>query len=172
MPLRPKSDIGAKLREEALAVKTALAKEGLSVPEKPKFQVPEVPTRITDEDDQTLMNLFVRHTRWRGYLSGQLAMAEVDERFAEDLLTKLEAEALIRDWPGGREDRVTIAKAHRMADPAVVAATERLQLCYARRKIIQGIVEAADGNVKLISREITRRVGNEPTERRDRRFSP
>lgn len=172
MPLTPKTDIGRTLRDESLAAKRALEHEGLHLPEKPKFSIPEVPTRVTEMDDQTLMNLFVRHTRWRGYLSGQLALAEVDERFAEDHLQRLESIALIRDWGGARDDRVTLAKAKRDTDPEVQAASDALQLAYARRKIIQGIVESSDGNVKLISREITRRVGNEPTERRERRWTP
>jgi hypothetical protein len=170
--MTPRTDIGRKLRDESLAAKRALERDGLCLPAKPKFEIPEVPTRITDVDDPTLMNLFVRHTHWRGYLSGQLALAEVDERFAEDHLQRLESIALIRDWGGARDDRVTLAKAKRDTDPEVQEASDALQLAYARRKIIQGIVESSDGNVKLISREITRRVGNEPTDRRERRWTP
>ena len=170
--MRAKVDVGARLAEESLRAKAALAKEGLHLPEKPLFKVPEIPTRITEMDDRALMNLFVRHTRWRGYLSGQQAMAEVDERFAEDHLKILEAKALIRDWGGSKEDRIAVARAERVLDPDVQAAMDNLQLAYARRKLTGALVEASDKNVAVISRELTRRVGNEPTERRDRRWSP
>lgn len=97
---------------------------------------------------------------------------EIEERCAEDRLARLEAEALIKNWGGSREDRVAVAKAERTLDPRVQEATEALQLAYARRKITQGIVEAAEKNVALISRELTRRVGHEPADRRDRRWTP
>jgi hypothetical protein len=170
--MRAKTNLSAKLAAESLAAKAELEKEGLHLPDQPKFHVPEVPTRITEMDDPGLMNLFVRHTRWRGYLSGQLALAEVDERYAEDLLAKLEAESLIRNWGGTREDRVTLAKAHRVSDPAVTDATEKLHLAYARRKLIGALVDSSQKNVEVISRELTRRVGQEPTERRERRWTP
>lgn len=170
--MRAKTNLAAKLAAESLAAKAELEKEGLLLPEQPKFTIPDVPTRITEMADEDLMNLFVRHTRWRGYLSGQLALAEIDERYAEDLLTRLEAEALIRSWGGAREDRVTIAKAERESSPEVVEAKDKLQMAYARRKLIAALVDASDKNVAVISRELTRRVGHEPTERRERRWTP
>lgn len=170
--MRPKSNLGAKLAEESLAAKEALEKDGLSLPEKPTTSVPDVPTKITDMGDSALMNLFVRHTRWRGYLSGQMALAEIEERYAEDLLARLEAEALIREWGGGREDRVTVAKAQRTIDPAVMEAQDSLHLAYARRKLVGALMDGSEKNVAVISRELTRRVGMEPTERRDRRWTP
>jgi len=170
--MRAKTNIAARLAAESMAAKAELEKEGLHLPEQPKFDIPDVPTRITEMDDPGLMNLFVRHTRWRGYLSGQLALAEVDERYAEDLLTKLEAEALIRNWGGNREDRVTVAKAEREISPEVIEAKDKLQMAYARRKLIAALVDASDKNVAVISRELTRRVGAEPTERRERRWTP
>ena len=170
--MRPKTNISARLAEQSLAAKAQLEKEGLSLPEQPKFEIPDVPTRITEMGDEDLMNLFVRHTRWRGYLSGQFALAEVDERYAEDLLTKLEAEALIKNWGGAREDRVTIAKAERESAPEVIEAKDKLHVAYARRKLIGALVDSSDKNVAVISRELTRRVGAEPTERRERRWTP
>lgn len=95
----------------------------------------------------------------------------MDERFAEDHLKVLEAKALIRDWGGSKEDRVAVARAERMNDPEVQDAMERVQGAYARRKLVQAMADASDKNVSLISRELTRRVGMEPTERRDRRWS-
>lgn len=89
--MKPKTDLRKKLHDESVAARKALELDGLSLPSKPRFSIPEVPTRITEMDDRALMNLFVRHTRWRGYLSGQLALAEVEERFAEDRLARLEA---------------------------------------------------------------------------------
>lgn len=169
--MRARKDLGVRLAEESLRAKAQLEIEGLHLAPKPKFSVPDVPTRITEMDDKALMNLFVRHTRWRGFLSGQQALAEVDERFAEDHLKVLEAKALIRDWGGSKEDRVAVARAERMNDPEVQDAMERVQGAYARRKLVQAMADASDKNVSLISRELTRRVGMEPTERRDRRWS-
>lgn len=170
--MRARKDIGARLAEESLRAKAELEKEGLALPDRPKFSVPEVPTRVTEWDDKALMNLFVRHTRWRAFLTGRQALAEVDERFAEDHLKVLEAKALIRDWGGSKEDRVAVARAERMNDPEVQDAMTRLQGAYAHRKLVAAMVDAADKNCSLISRELTRRVGMEPTERRDRRWSP
>jgi len=105
-------------------------------------------------------------------LAGQLALAEVDERYADALLTRLEAQALIRDWGGARDDRVTLAKAKRDGDPDVQAAQDELQVAYARRKLVQALVEASEKNVAVVSRELSRRIGNEPTDRRERRWTP
>lgn len=149
-----------------------IEEEGIDLPAQPSFESPRVPVSLPDMDDDDLMKLFVRLTRWADYLSGQLALAEIDEQSIAAVLRVAEATSLIRNWGGGRDDRVAIAKAERDTDPAVTEWSDKLQVAHARRKLLGVMFTNMERDAALVSRELTRRVGREPTSRRADRWNP
>lgn len=166
-------NIDLERKRTATAAQRALEEEGLVLAAKPSFQLPRVPVQLADLDDRDLMKLFVSLTRWADYANGQLALAMINERYAEGLLVTAEATALVRDWGGGRDDKVTLAKAERENDPDVKACKEDLAVCYARRKLIESIFTNAERDSAVVSRELTRRIGRlEVNDRRVSRWTP
>lgn len=83
--------------------------------------------------------------------------------------TQAENAALVRNYGGGK-DSVTAAKAARANDPAVLRAEERLLFAYALRKVLTARHEAFERDAFAVSRELTRRLGRDPVERRTHRF--
>lgn len=118
------------------------------------------------------MRLFVALTRWTDYFGGQVALAEIDVREIESLLSYAEATVLLSNWTGAKEDRVTMARAERDTDEEVVDLRNKLEVATAYKKLMATIYESAERDAALVSRELTRRVGREAPERRERRWSP
>lgn len=170
--VRTKNLAVAQSRQSEQA-KAELEKEGLLLRPKPKYEIPPLPTKLSELDDDTLMNLFARLTNWADHLNGALAAAMVDERSVEASVAVAEATALIRDWGGAKEDRVTLARAQRDLDPTVQAMKDELAVAYARRKFIEAMFTNAERDSAVVSRELTRRVGRiETNDRRLSRWTP
>jgi len=153
---------------EALAT---FKNKGFYFPNKPAYEIPELPRDITDLGDEDLMELFVCLTSWSDYLSSQFAVAAIDEREASRYVTVLEAKAMIANWKGGSGDRVAIAKANIALDPAVNAANEDLEVKHAYRKLIETLVQNIDRDSALVSRELTRRTSDNSVKVRARRYT-
>jgi hypothetical protein len=121
-------------------------------------------------DDQYLMIIFTRFTAWQNYSATQLAEAEVVEARAEAHVRFLEAKAMVTNW--GKDDKVTVARAEIMISPEVERARQAMLVAYAHRKMTAVIYNNCERNASLVSRELTRRVGREPVERRNFRWNP
>jgi hypothetical protein len=156
----------------AEAAKAKLAKEELALPPEPPYPLPKLPLRLSDLGDDDLMKLFVALTRWTDYLAGCVALAAVDERSAESVLQRAEATVLLRDWGGGKDDRVTIAKAQRSQDAEVQKWQGEYDVAHAYRKLVDVMFTSAERDASVVSRELTRRVGRrESNERRTNRWN-
>jgi hypothetical protein len=119
------------------------------------------------------MDLFARLTQWQDYLNGVLALAEIDERTLDALRVQARAHALIREWGGTKEDRVTISQAQRDVDPEVVAVTREFDGAHNYRKLVEVLYTNAERDASLVSRELTRRVGRQEIHsRRGARWRP
>jgi hypothetical protein len=131
------------------------------------------------------MELFAQLTAWAGFLSGQLAVAEIDERTAEAVLEAAEATALIRGYAeldasrevgprgGVTEVRATMVKAHRDLDPDVILQKQSIAERYAYRKLVGVLFTNVERDAALVSRELTRRTGSyEAKPRRESRWRP
>ncbi len=159
----------------ASAAAAEVEKQGLHLPTRPQYErsddgPPSVPLRLSEENDDNLMRLFVALTRWTDYLAGQVAMAEVDLRALEAVLSTAENTVLLRDWTGAKEDRVTIAKAERANDPVVQEWRQKVDTAWAYRKLMLVIYESTERDAALCSRELSRRTGRESIERRADRW--
>lgn len=142
-------------------------------PARPAFEIPRLPIKITDLNDDRLMALFVALTRWTDHLAVAVAEAEITERAAEAILSKAQALVLLGNWAGGRDERVTMAKAQRDVDPEVEKRQELFDVCHAKRKMIQTLYGSTERDAAVVSRELTRRVGRrEDHDRRASRWTP
>ena len=155
-----------KAAAASLAAKARLAKDGLLLPEQPANEIPPPPSDLAELSDDGLMEAFGEWTAWAGYLAGIFAVAEIDEEVAESYLKQVEAVALISANPSKGE--VLKARASQTMSDEVVAAREAYQKAYAYRKLTGVLYSNAERNQALVSRELTRRVGREPAERRER----
>jgi hypothetical protein len=136
----------------------------------PEFALPDLPTNLTDLSDDYLMELFSEFTAWQNYAAVQQAEAEVGEATAEANQRYVEAQAMVRDW--GTKDKVTVAKAEMASDPEVSKARDAVLGAYARRKLTQVVYSNCERCVFVISRELSRRIGNVGYERRQNRWNP
>lgn len=112
----------------------------------------------------------VKFTRWADYSGGQLAVADVDEAFAKELVDKLKAISLVRTYDADAKGGVTRARAEKSLDDDVQAAIQERLNAYARRKLLQARHEAFERDAAQVSRELTRRTEREPSVRRTARF--
>jgi hypothetical protein len=155
----------------ASAASSRLEDEGLALPDRPGRNFPTLPSDLTELNDQDLMELMTEFTAWGGYAAAKLSLAEVSEREKSDALELEEAKAMVTGWEGQATDaRVAVAKARKLMDADVQAAKDEMRKVYARRKLLQTMVDRLDRNAALVSRELTRRTGAEPVQRRTHRW--
>lgn len=194
---RPKRSMRVQMATSSAEAAAALEKQGLTLPAQPTDPIPSVPESVSELGDGPLMELFAALTAWAGFLSGQLAVAEIDERAAESALDELEALALIRSHREEKDERearlaeeaaveedkpprrraappapgMTVLKAHRDLDPAVVEQKQEIANRYAYRKLIGVLFTNVERDAALVSRELTRRTGSyESKPRRESRW--
>jgi hypothetical protein len=151
--------------------KESLKEQGLFLPVKPDIEIPDLPTDITELDDDALMELFVILTGWSDHLSAQVAVAFVDEREAQRDVDVAEAQAMVRNWKGGSGDRIAIVKAQIASDQAVIDLHDRLEEKYAYRKLVEVLANNIDRDAALVSRELTRRTSGDTYKGRGRKFT-
>lgn len=158
--------------ESSRKAAATIAGQGFNTPNKPKYDIPSLPQDITSLGDEELMDLFVSLTGWLDYIAVQVAMAQVDERAAQRSLDIAEASATAANWTGGRDDRVSIAKAKVATDVTVVRSREELDERHAYRKLAEALASNVERDAALVSRELTRRTsGGTPITRRASRWS-
>lgn len=169
--MRPTTNVAVQTAEASSRAAAALAKQGLTLPEQPPDPLPKVPDSLSELGDGPLMELLAQLTAWAGFLGAQVAAAEIDERAAEEVQEAAEATALIRDWGGTKEERVTVAKAHRLVDPDVAEQRQKVLDQYAYRKLIGVLFTNVERDAFIVSRELTRRTGSlEAKPRRESRW--
>lgn len=138
---------------------------------RPQFDIPEIPGDLTLVDDSLMMQLFSQFVQWQNYASYQFAEAEVEEEKAEANVKRLEAEHMVLNW-GAAKDKVTLSRAQQAMDPAIDQAKQQLLVAYAKRKLTAVIYGNCERCAQLLSRELSRRLGRDPVERRSMRWSP
>ena len=142
------------MTSEALA--TIRKTTGISLPEKPYGEMPTLPTDITIMSDEDLMVLFTDFTAWSDYAVSQLAIAAAEEREASRLHDLKKAREIAAG--GGKGTSVTASRAAAEADAAGdgYRASER----YSFRKILEAIAGNLERDAALLSRELSRRLGD------------
>lgn len=138
----------------------SLSELGITLSAKPDFDIPQLPRDITELDDEGLMDLFVQFTQWNDHLSGARAIAVINEREAERSVEAVEASAMVKNWQGGKGDRVAVVKATIVIDPQVESLKHDLDVKYAFRKLLETRAENVERDSQVVSRELTRRTSD------------
>jgi hypothetical protein len=141
----------------------------VSLGAQPEFEIPDVPRDITVISDKKLMTLFSEYTAWQNFAATRLAEAEVEEERAEAAVRYEEAVAMSL---APATAKVTVTRAQTATSKTMQAARDRQLEAYATRKMTQVVFANCERVVALISRELTRRVGREGTDRRMNRWQP
>lgn len=157
-----------KIRSQERA-KARIEREQLQLPDRPREErVPELEEDLADLSDADLMDELAIHTRWANYLNTQVALAEITEMSAERILNQVRNRARARSSGGS----VTEHKAKADLDEDVLEAAEEFENAKSYRKLLTSLYENTSSNASAVSRELTRRVGREGPERRDRKWNP
>lgn len=155
------------LGDRGLEAKRMAERQRYDLPARPEGPIPEVPDDLIDLHDEELLGLMTQYTRWAAHLSVQLALAEVDERWAEAEMEKQRALALL----GGTAKDVTRTKAAAYQSEDYLEAEKSYYERMAYRKLVAPLYANADRWAALLSRELTRRVNAEPRSRRVDRYT-
>jgi hypothetical protein len=130
---------------------------------KPKYDLTPLPPDITSLSSEQLAELFTILTGWADYTASQLAEAQLDERAAQRKLD-LKVSRLTVEKMGNatKGDKVTLIKAQIAIDDDVIKLEEEFEERYARRKILEMMLNNQERDITLVSREITRRTAGGP----------
>lgn len=145
----------------------ALEDAGMSLPSKPKLELPTVEEDFTEVSDQSLMETFRQLTVWSNYVNGALALAATKAETAEKILRRVRAGAVVVS----DAKTVTMAEAEAEALPEVIQAKDDYDQRNAYRRMLRVVAENLARDTALISRELTRRVGSAPYSGRTDKWS-
>jgi len=129
--------------------------QGLSLPDRPGFDMPVLPADITAEHNEDLMVLFGNFESWLSFVEVQLAAADIDEKHATNRLEEISAGIQIENK--GKSKTVSEAKALILKDGVYTVQADLVQNSYAYRKVVETIYRRLERAKFMISREITRR---------------
>lgn len=153
----------------------AMAKfrEKFDFPDRPKAEIPILPEDLDELSDSGLMALYNQFMAWVSYAKADYVQAEIAEDRTENNLKISEAEAMIGQWSDKvKGDTVTLAKARRDVDPAVIKAREEHLQARAYRKLVESVFERCERGAQVLSRELSRRIGLAPKEYRQSKYLP
>jgi hypothetical protein len=140
--------------------------------DQPAAKVPALPSDLADVDDRELMRLFSLYIAWQNFIAVKVTEAEIVEAERQTELTVGQAQALLGSWSGTKEDRVALARAEREVHPEVIKQQDAYNTAKAHRKMLSTLADNMERAAAVVSRELTRRVGREPVERRHRGWTP
>jgi hypothetical protein len=140
--------------------------------DQPEDEIPEVPRDITGTDDRDLMQIFARYVAWENFIAEELVRAEIEETRAESAHKIAEARFLAGYESSRKSGVVTEAKAAAKLDTAVGRAEQRRIMAYAKRKVLAVQQDSLQRTSAFLSRELSRRIGRDPVERRNARLNP
>lgn len=134
--------------------------------QKPEFDIPVLPDDITDVTDGVLMDIFRQHVEWQNFLAVEVGNAELYETRAENTLRRVEAKFTSK----AENDKLWKARGERDADEGYSAAKDAFTNAHARRKALQIVASNCERSANFVSRELSRRIGREPNNRRNDRW--
>jgi len=137
-----------------------------------ELSLPDVPSDLTELDDEGLMNLFGELTSYANFLSAQFACAVIDEKNAEHALDFEESKNYISSYEANKKETVTIMKARMAMDPEIKHLREACAAKYAYRKLLEVMVNNIERSTVLVSRELTRRTAGGNAFTRGQRMFP
>lgn len=134
---------------------------------RPGFDIPDVPLDITDWPDPELMELFAKYVAWQNFVDSEVVTAERDEMLAENRLKLAEARAV-----AGSSEKITKARLEAKSSQEVEQAMNAHVVAKSLRKALTIQQSALDRAANFVSRELSRRIGRGPVERRAAKWNP
>ena len=134
---------------------------------RPDFDIPEVPLDITSWSDDNLMELFAQYVSWQNFVDSEVISAERDEMLAENRLKLAEARAV-----AGSSEKITKARLEAKSSVDVEQAMTAHVMAKSLRKALALQQSALERAANFVSRELSRRIGRGPSERRAARWNP
>lgn len=142
-----------------------LAQKGLRTPDRPdESDVPELPANLSEVSDTVLMSLYNRLVNWAGFAGGELARATIDEKKAERALSRVETLYTVQYKS---EKTVAATKARVALEPDYQEAEDKVDSCFAYRKMVESIYQDCERKAAAASRELSRRLARRDTENRN-----
>lgn len=114
----------------------------------------------------------VKFNRYHDYFAGELAICWINENSATTHLEYVKAIHLSKAWSGSSADRVAVQKADATTNPDVVAVQKVFNAFKAKRIMYTSMVEGFARDAQVVSRELSRRIGNRDVDNRSNRFTP
>ena len=134
---------------------------------KPGFDIPDIPLDVTEWPDPELMELFAKYVAWQNFVDSEVVAAERDEMLAENRLKLVEARAV-----AGSSEKITKARLEAKSSQEMEQAMTAHVVAKSLRKALSIQQSALDRAANFVSRELSRRIGRGPTERRTSRWTP
>ena len=143
------------------------------LPDRPVQEIPIIPENLDELSDNRLMSLYNEFMAWVSYAKSDYVQAEIAEDRTAHNLKITEARTMIDQWSEKTKgDTVTLAKARRDIDVDVVAMQEAHLQARAYRKLVESVFERCERGAQVLSRELSRRIGLAPKERRQAQYLP
>ncbi len=133
---------------------------------RPEYDIPEIPLNLTEISDADLMSLFAQFVAWQNFIDQKSVGIEIEETRAQSRKDI----AVARSLTASEEKQVTRQKAE--ATIEVQRSNDEWITAKASRKAIGIQKDALERLANLVSRELSRRIGRGPTQRRADRFQP
>jgi hypothetical protein len=124
-----------------------------------------LPEDITEVSDSFLMSLFRQYVVWESFFASVLAEQEGAELWAKAQIEIAEAQAKAQATGNVTERRFTAA-----ADEKVVEARQAAARAKRSMKTLTATMESVNRASNFVSRELSRRIGREPANRRVDRY--
>jgi hypothetical protein len=134
---------------------------------KPDFEIPDIPLDVTEWDDADLMELFAKYVAWQNFVDSEVISAERDEMMSENRLKLAEARAV-----ASSSEKITKARLEAKSSVDVEQAMNAHVLARSYRKALVLQQSAVERAANFVSRELSRRIGRGPVERRNNRWNP
>lgn len=167
MRARPTASAVIKMAAQSGEAWDSLREQGLTLPHRPDGDgIPQMPKDITILTDEELMRLWSEIAAWQEFTSSQVGCARVDEAAALRAVERAQAAVMVSGWTGKATERVAIAKAKFLSDPASQDLMDEHERLHAYRALVETIASNLERNSALISRELTRRTSDNTRNRK------
>lgn len=151
----------------SMSVRTAAKAQGFDAPAELDDR-PKIPSDLTMLDADDLMVLFTQLNEFANYAATQLSFAEIDERYAIRRAEEKHNELMNVTSSDSRSSKVTFQKSQAAIHPEYVALRDEVEFAIAYKGYVKTIYENLDRDLRLVSREVTRRVNNTYEQRASR----
>lgn len=134
-----------------------LRKHGLTAPQRPvnnsgDVEIPQIPSDLTKPISQDLGRLYSEFTGYADWVAWELAMADAERSRWKSIRDSIKAQLRFQK-DGSESDRNDQAR----VDPEFINADSQALKQEYRFKLIEAIMSKLNKDLKVISREITRR---------------